>query len=439
MAKILLLDFDASDRDRLVSEKYDVELKSTGSLSDGEAPLEIPAESEIVFFQMTPQGNNGHSRLPADIHEAMARRVEEGVKVVCFIGGGEPSQLANIVGPFDRLRLEDSARADSILFNPRALFHVPFERFKPFIDKAYKLLPESPGEGVWEDASAPEGRLEILAKSADGCPVSLLVARGKGSVLLLPSFGPKNVEVIDYILKDRMPLTAAQPEAPAAAWIEHEDYLFPDVKGVFLRREEENRRHEQALAEIEREMNDVKASGQSEFHKLLTAEGRDLAKSVVHALRYLEWGKVVDVFDYWKKVIRDREEDIWLMDAESPSVEAGLRKEGLITVLVRSGKAWATDDECGLLQKYKGRRMQEFDNTRMKAVLIGNYFSSADARTRDNPFSGVQIEEARKDGNGLLTTYELFKAIKAEKEGRVSKAALRSQVREKAGLITFEY
>jgi len=439
MAKILLIDFDESDRDRLVSEKYDVELKSTGRLADDEAPLDIPAESEIVFYRMNPQGGNGHSLLHADIHEAMARRVEAGVRVVCFIGGGEPSQLTNIVGPFDRLRLEDSARADSILFNPRALFHVPFERFRPFIDKAYKLLPETSGEGVWENASAPEGRLEILAKSADGYPVSLLVGRGKGSVLLLPSFGPKNVEIIGYILKDRTPLAAVPSEASAAAWIEHEDYLFPDLKGVFLRREEENRRHEQALTEIDREIQDVKAAGQDEFHKLITAEGPDLAKAVVHALRYLEWGKVVDVHEYWKKVIRDKEENIWLVDGEGPSIEASLRQEGLVIVLVRSGKAWATDDECALLQKYKGRRMQEFDNTRMKAVLVGNYFSAADARTRENPFSGVQVEEARKDGNGLLTTYELFKAIKAEKEGRVSKAALRAQVREKSGLIAFEY
>ena len=82
--------------------------------------------------------------------------------------------------------------------------------------------------------------------------------------------------------------------------------------------------------------------------------------------------------------------------------------------------------------------MQEFDNTRMKAVLIGNYFSAAEAKSRPAPFSAAQIEEAQKDGNGLLTSYELFRAIKAEKEGRVTKDAIRDQIKLKTGLITFD-
>jgi hypothetical protein len=438
MAKVLFLDFDDTERNRLASEKYDVELKSTGWRSGKEAPLEIPAESEIIFYHLENHGGNDRSGLHADVHEALARRVEAGARVVCFIGGGEPYQLTNLVGPFPSLRFQDSVRSESILFNPRALFHVPLERFRPFIAKAYKLLPEAAAEGVWE-GSGPEGKLEILAKSADGFPVSLLVGKGKGYVLLLPSFGAKNIEIVDYLLKDKLPLTAGGPETPAERWIEHEDYVFPELKELFARKDEEKRRYEQALADLDRRIAEAKAVGQEEFHKLLTAEGTVLTKAVVHALRFLGWGKVVDVDEYWKKVIRDKEEDVWLIETEGPSVEVSLHKEELLLVVVRSGKAWATDDEFALLQKYKGRRMQEFDNTKMKAVLIGNYFSAVDARTRSNPFSAVQVEEATKDGNGLLTTHELFKAVKAEKEGRVIQGALRAQIKQKTGLITFEY
>jgi len=439
MAKVLLLDFDDTDRDRLVSEKYDVELRATGWRSGNEDRLEIPEESEVIFYNLAGQSGNGRSQLHAGVHEALARRVEAGARVVCFIGGGEVYQLTNIVGALPRVQFQDNARADSILFNPRALFHVPFERFRPFIAKAYKLLPEAAGEGVWEKDSGPEGKFEILAKSADGYPVSLLTGRGKGYVLLLPSFGAKNVEIIDYILKDKMPLSA-EPQATAPShWIEHEDFIFPELKGLLTRKEEENERHAQVLAEIDRKIMEAKAGGQEEFHKLLTAEGPELAKAVVLALRYLDWGKVVDVNEYWKKVIRDKEEDAWLIENGGPSVEASLHKEDLVIVLVRSNKAWATDDDCALLQKFKGRRMQEFDNTKMKAVLIGNYFSAADARTRGNPFSAVQTEEARKDGNGLLTTYELFRTIKAEKEQKLTKGAVRAQIRQKTGLITFEF
>jgi hypothetical protein len=440
MARVLLLDFDDTDKSRLAAEKYDVELRSTGWRSGTESALEIPADSEVIFYQLERYGADGRSQLHADVHEALLRRVEAGARVVCFIGGGELYQLTNIIGDIPQLQFQDNARAESILFNPRALFHVPFERFRPFIAKAFKLLPAAPGEGVWE-GPGPAGKLEFMAKSTDGFPVALLAGRGKGYLLLLPSFGPKNVEVIDYLLKDKMPLAAAAaaPETPVESWIDDDDFVFPELKALLARKDEETRRHERALGELDRLIAEAKAGGQEEFHKLLTSEGAELVRAVVHTLRYLGWGRVVDVDEYWKKVIRSREENVWLIEAAGPSVEASLRKEELVLVLVRAGKAWAADDECALLQKYKGRRMQEFDNTKMKALLIGNYFSAADPRSRGSPFSALQVEEATKDGNGLLTTWELFRAVKAEKDGRVAKAAIRAQVRQKTGLITFEY
>ena len=77
--------------------------------------------------------------------------------------------------------------------------------------------------------------------------------------------------------------------------------------------------------------------------------------------------------------------------------------------------------------------MQEFDNTKMKAVLVGNYFLAQEAAARTSPVLPLQIEEAQKDGNGLLTTFELFKAVKAEKEGQVRKEDIRGQLAEKTG------
>jgi hypothetical protein len=89
------------------------------------------------------------------------------------------------------------------VFNPRALFHVPFERYKPFIAKAYRLLDETLAEGVWEKEAGADGKLEILAKTADGAPAALAVRRGRGYVLVLPSFGT-NRRVVDHILKDKL-------------------------------------------------------------------------------------------------------------------------------------------------------------------------------------------------------------------------------------------
>ncbi len=438
MAKILLLDFSEAERDQLVAKKYDVEARSTGWTTGKDEPFDLTKECEIVFYQVGGAAAEGRADLHAGVHEALMARVREGARVVCFVGGGEMPQLTNIVGPIEGLQIKDSARADAVVFNPRALFHVPFERFRPFIAKAYRLLPETFAEGVWEKETASNGKIEFLAKSTDGAPVAMILNKGKGHVLLLPSFGAKNVEVVDYILKDKLPLGAELPEEPAGDWLDGEDYAFPDLKALIVKRDEEKRRFDEVLADFDRQIKEMKAVGQEEFHRLLKGDGAALKKAVVHAFRYLGWGRVVDVDEYWKNVIRNKEEDAWLIDPGDAPVETGIRKGELVIILVRGGKNWATDDECALLQKYKGRRMQEFDNTRMKTVLVGNYFSATEAKLRDNPFSASQVEEAQKDGNGLLTTYELFRAIKAEKEKRISKDAIREQIKLKTGLVKFD-
>jgi hypothetical protein len=438
MAKILLLDFSEAERDHLVAQKYDVEARSTGWTTGKDEPFDLPQENEIVFYQVGDVAAEGRADRHARVHEALTERVREGARVVCFIGGGDTPQLTNIIGPVAGLQFRDYARADAVVFNPRALFHVPFERFRPFIAKAYRLLPETFAEGVWEKETASNGKFEFLAKSTDGAPVAMILMKGKGHVLLLPSFGPKNVEVVDCILKDKLPLGAELPEEPAGDWLDGEEYAFPDLKAMIVRREEEKKRFDEVFADFDRQIKEMKAVGQEEFHRLLKGDGAVLRKAIVHAFRYLGWGRVVDVDEYWKNVIRNKEEDAWLIDPGDSPVETGIRKGELVIILVRSNKNWATDDDCALLQKYKGRRMQEFDNTRMKAVLVGNYFSATEAKLRDNPFSASQVEEAQKDGNGLLTTYALFQAIKAEKENRISKDAIREQVKLKTGLIKFD-
>jgi hypothetical protein len=438
MAKILLIDFTDADRDRLAARKYDVEGRATGWTTGSDEALDLAGDSEIVFYQIGEGAGAGRADLHAGTHEGLTERFRDGLRVVCFVGGGETFRVANIVGPIAGLQIKEGGRGDAVVFNPRALFHVPFERFKPFIAKALRLFDEVLGEGVWEKETPEGDRIEVLAKTADGAPAAVVVPRGKGHVLLLPSFGAKNVEVVEYILKDRLSLGTGPAEAPAADWTERDEYAFPELKALVARRDEERKRFEEALADYDRQIRELKAGGQEAFLNLLKGEGAALKKAVLHAFRYLGWERVVDVDEYWKNVIRNKEEDAWLLDQADLPVEAGIRKGGLVIILVRGGKNWATDDDCGLLQKFKGRRMQEFDNTRMKAILVGNYHSAVEPKDRSNPFSAGQIEEAQKDGNGLLTTYELFRAIKAEKENRVSKDSLREQIRLKAGLITFE-
>jgi hypothetical protein len=400
-------------------------------------PAILP-EAKAIFYQMNWPVEE--ETIPEGLSEKVQEMVTNGARVVCFVGKGHLYQLTSVIGTFPDIHLQESAPGELLLVNPEMPYNLLFEKYSDNLAHLYKLLPTSFGADSWEVPAARNESWKIVAKSSDGYPVSLIIRSGKGFVWLLPWFGQNNIQVADFILKDVFPLIEIKgKELEHIDWIDREEYLFPEIRQLFLKKEEEKKSFEEKIKEIDEQIKSLRQTQQEVFNRLLKAEGQELKEAVSHAFKYLGWGKVVDVDEYWKNVIRDKEEDLWLIDNSDQPTEVCLRKEFMILIVIRSSRNWATDDDCILLQRVKGRRMQEFDNTRMKAILVGNYFNLLEARLRNNPFSQFQVEEAEKDGNGLLTTYELFKAIKAEKEGLISKEDIRRQLKEKAGLVQLIY
>jgi hypothetical protein len=440
MAKIMLVDFSESDYRHILDRKFEVEAGET-HWENGEAPsLEPPGDCRVVLYQAN-QGTADSGPYAAN-GERFEKLVGQGGAVVCFIGNCQEHHLTGLVGAIPHLRFQENKLPDKIYEASGSPFSPIFTTYRPFISHAAELFPthNSLGKSIdlkdWDPPA--EAKLEVLAESFKNYPVSAVLRRGEGFYLLLPWFGEKNVEVAELLLGQILPHVSPRL-FEAGSWLDSQDYIFPGLREVYGQIEQENERHRQGLASLELKLQELKAGEQAAFNKLLTARGPELQEAVVRALRYLEYPKVVNVDDYWKHVIRTKEEDVWLMDGSGGSVEEMIRGGHLTLVAVRSGEGGAADDDGLLLQRYKGRRMQEFNNTKMQAVLIGNYFSAADPKLREVPFTESQITEATQDGNGLLTTYELFKVIKAEKENKIAKEVIRTQLRSKTGLITFEF
>jgi hypothetical protein len=435
MNRVILLDFEEKDKEYFEKEKIDIFLIHTSDFKN--LPSILP-EAKNIFYQMNwPMEEEA---VPTDLSEKIQDMVKSGARVVCFIGQGRLYQLTSVIGTFPDIHLQESAPGDTVIVNPEMPFNLLFDKYFESIAHMNKLLPTSFGTEIWEIPIALDENWKIIAKSSDGYPVSLLIKKGKGFFWLLPWFGQNNIQVADFILKDLFALMELKgQEVEQIDWIDKEEYLFPEIKQLYLKKEEEKKKYEEKIKEIDEQIKKLRVTEQEAFNRLLRTEGKELRSAVVNAFKYLGWGKVIDVDEYWKNVIRDKEEDIWLIETTDQPTELSLRKDFLILVLVRSSKNWATDDDCIMLQRYKGRRMQEFDNTKMKAILVGNYFNLQEASLRNNPFSQFQIEEAEKDGNTLITTYELFKAIKIEKEGLITKDEIRRQIKEKAGWLQFTY
>jgi hypothetical protein len=442
MAKILLIDFSDADYRYLLDKKFDVDFKETSWKTGKAQSLEPPRECRMVLYQ----ANSGDSDpgFQAGDGEHFEKIVAQGGAIVCFVGNCQESHLTGLVGSIPHLRFQENKLPDKIYEIKDGPFSSIFTEFRPFISHATELFPMHNGLGTTIDLTAwdppSEAKVEVLAESFKNYPVAALLRQGDGFYLLLPWFGEKNVEVADLLLGQILPEVSPRLFEPeGASWLDSYDYIFPGLLDVYKQMEEENERHRGSVALLEQKMDELKATEQASFNKLLTGEGKELQEAVVRALRYLNWTQVINVDEYWKRVIRIKEEDVWLMEEDDRSIEEMIRDSPLTMVAIRSGEGGAADDDCLLLQRFKGRRMQEFNNTRMKAVLIGNYSLGIEAKLREVPFSESQVNEATKDGNGLLTTYELFKAIKAEKEKKITKEAIREQLRNKTGLITFEY
>jgi len=442
MAKILMIDFSEEDIKQLQAEKWDVEGRETNWKSGKVESLVPPLDCRLIFFQLN-LGDSGPGLHVGDAANFEAILLDGGV-ITCFLGSGEEFHLTNLFGPIPGLKLEVNKRPSFINKIADSPAGYLLEEFMPQIIKSYELFSdedESKNLLTVDVGGSGYSQIEVLARNYRRRPVAACLRKGKGYLFLLPWFGQNNLNVVRAMLRQILPsMTPYLFEENPFAWVESPDYYFPSLKSVFQQIQEETERHRQTIFRLRNQAEELKKTEQEAFLQLITGQDEVLKKAVVHAFKYLEWPIVVDVDDYWKRVIRIKEEDIWLMDnSDERTIEEKIRTSPLILVIIRSGLGPALDTDLVALQKFKARRMQEFDNTKMKALLIGNYYLHQDARARPIPFSQEQIDEAVADGNGLMTTAELFWAIKAEKEGKISKEEIRQTVREKTGLITFNY
>ena len=297
---------------------------------------------------------------------------------------------------------------------------VPVEEPESEIQPEEETPAETPDDYIYEQKSIPD--------------TVLLEEEEKSSEIVEEEIPIETEEVSE-------PFESEQEEEKEkqVSWMEKDEYMFPSVKEISDKIDEERIKYEEKIQKLRDSLSEIKEKEQIVFTKLLTAEGEELKQAVLSTLEYLGGKKVIDVRELWKDEERGPEEDIWLLKDDKKPVEDKIKKDSVILVTVKSSEKEAKDDECSSIQKYKGRRMQEFHNTDMKAILIGNYFRNIEPKLRQNPFSEDQIAEAKIDRNALLTTYELFQAIQAEKRKKINKAEIVKQLENKMGLISFEY
>ena len=455
MAKILMLDFEEKDFKFFKDKDFDVERKETNWRSSSIESLLIPEECRLILYQVNNKStiSSAHAR----DSEKFKNVIKRGGAVVCFIGKCETFHLTNFVGNIPKIQFKNNETPHLVTPINEDPFAPIFDKFGKSITEAKKLFPDAMAAGAkvdlksWDPSS--HGEMQVLATSSDGFPISAVIRNGKGYYLFLPWFGEENIRVAEYILTEMYPkLEIAEPEVPqipeepavpssdnVTNWLDKVEYAFPGLQELYKEKEEARKKFEQAITKIDAKIEDLKEKKQAPFQRMLTSQGDELANAVVTALEYIGWKKVVNVNEYWKNVVRDKEEKIWLLEDDSNPIEETIKTGYVFLVDLAASTEPAKDEDCAVLQKYKGRRMQEFNNTKMKSILIGNYFYDKEAKFRKNPFTEEQISDVEKDGNGVLTTYELFKAVKAIMENKIKKEEIQKQMQVLTGQIQFNF
>ncbi|MCK7518197.1 MAG: hypothetical protein MZV64_10990 [Ignavibacteriales bacterium] len=168
-------------------------------------PSSFPRTARSSSTRPAAAAAAGRADLPAGFHEALARRLREGARAVCFVGGGETAQLVEHRRARRRAaRSRTASRATPWSSIPGPCSTSPSRDTSPSSPGPTAFSPRPSATACGRRHRPEDGTLEFLAKSVDGAPVAMVVRKGKGSITFLPSFGAKNVEVVDFILKDRL-------------------------------------------------------------------------------------------------------------------------------------------------------------------------------------------------------------------------------------------
>ncbi len=267
-------------------------------------------------------------------------------------------------------------------------------------------------------------------------PVAVSWMQAGGTVMILPSFQPTILpEIITFIKEEVLPSQFPHLiQTESDAWLQDPRYLMEPVRALTEQRVQIASEYENRLVQVDEQIRRARETQQEPFDRLLTATGDTLKQAVMEALQYLGM-QAIDVDSYWRERApdRQREEDLWIAEQQFDPQLDGFR----LVEVTSDGRGGASEDDCGRIIRYLLRRRREFSNDGITGLLVINHQYRTPAHVRRPPFTATQIADAERDGYGLSSTYGLFKAIKAEKAGRISRQQIAQRLLTDSGYLEF--
>ncbi|MBF2719989.1 hypothetical protein IP510_08865 [Psychrobacter sp. NG254] len=160
------------------------------------------------------------------------------------------------------------------------------------------------------------------------------------------------------------------------------------------------------------------------MHELIFQTGDELVKSIQ---KYMDWLGFDSIVDMDEKVIDVFEEDL--------QIETD---KGLLVIEIKGIGGTSTDKACSQISKIKYRRAEQRGKFDVFGLYIVNHQRYLAPENRANPpFTENQINDAKLENRGLITTCSLYEAYFLIEDGIITKEEVRNSLFD-CGLITLE-
>ena len=291
--------------------------------------------------------------------------------------------------------------------NPEAIYSIAFEH--PTHWKEH--------EEVKKDNFFP-----LMVTSPDQI-VSFFHLHKKNGAFFFPQIKRKAQFLLDFFQKVLPGLfPTVFPYSTEFAWLKEPSYALPNEAVLLQEKRNIQNDFNNRLKDIDDRI-EANRKKHSYLHDLLTLSGAPLVKTIEKYFRWLGFENVLNVDETEPDL---QEEDL--------RVET---EKGLLVVEVKGLGGTSTDSECSQISKVKYRRSKQRGAFNVFALYIVNHQRFLPPQHRvDPPFNDTQIQDARNDERGLLTTYDLFKLYFNVAVGLISKEDSRDALFD-TGLVQF--
>jgi hypothetical protein len=227
-------------------------------------------------------------------------------------------------------------------------------------------------------------------------------------VFMFPQLNDKSeflLELFQAYLPELMPNLF--PSSTKFAWLENQEYQLPNEAKLIASKNSLRHEYEKQLENTQRQIEENRKKYQF-LHDLISKSGDQLVKACEYYLTWLGFDNVIDCDVTYSGL---NEEDIQVV-----------LDQGLLVIEVKGIGGTSKDKECSQISKIKYRRAKERGQFDVFALYIVNHQRYLPPEKRKNPpFTQQQIEDAKSDERGLLTTYDLFKLYFAIEAGLITK------------------